>query len=94
VIVIHIGREQMIKATIQLYESLEKRLLTYTTRIPIASKIERLLKGQIFFPTNLGSHSKAPSPVFKIDVFNALQMLFGPSTYTSLKITLPNATPN
>jgi hypothetical protein len=32
--------------------------------------------------------------VFKIEVFNALQMQFGPSKYTSLKIALPNATPN
>ena len=32
--------------------------------------------------------------VFKIEVFNALQMQFGPSKYTSLKKTLQNATPN
>jgi hypothetical protein len=33
-------------------------------------------------------------PMFKIEVFNALQMRFGPSKYTSLKITLENAIPN
>jgi hypothetical protein len=33
-------------------------------------------------------------PVFKIEAFNALQMRFGPSKYTSLKTTLQNATPN
>ena len=32
--------------------------------------------------------------MFKIEVFNALQMRFGPSKYTSLKTTLQNATPN
>jgi hypothetical protein len=31
-------------------------------------------------------------PVFKIEVFSALQMRFGPSKYTSLKTTLHNAT--
>ena len=33
-------------------------------------------------------------PVFKIEVFNALQTLCGPSKCTSLKTTLQNATPN
>jgi hypothetical protein len=32
--------------------------------------------------------------VFKIEVFNALQTQFGPSKYTSLNLTLQNATPN
>ena len=32
--------------------------------------------------------------VFKIEVFNAHQMWFGPSKYTSLKTTLQNATPS
>ena len=31
-------------------------------------------------------------PVFKIEVFNALQTRFGSSKYTSLKIALQNAT--
>jgi hypothetical protein len=31
--------------------------------------------------------------VFKVEVFNALQMQFGPSKYTSLKTTLQIATP-
>ena len=35
-----------------------------------------------------------PYSVFKIEVFNALQMRLGPSKYTSLKTTLQNATPN
>ena len=33
-------------------------------------------------------------PMFKIEVFNALQTRFGPSKYTSLKTTFQNATPN
>ena len=32
--------------------------------------------------------------MFKIEVFNALQMQFGHSKYTSLKTTLQSATPN
>ena len=32
--------------------------------------------------------------MFKIEVFNALQMRCGPSKYTSLKTTLQIATPN
>jgi hypothetical protein len=32
--------------------------------------------------------------MFKTEVFNALQMRFGPSKYMSLKTTLQNATPN
>ena len=32
--------------------------------------------------------------VFQVEVFNALQMWFGSSKYTSLKTTLQNATPN
>jgi hypothetical protein len=31
--------------------------------------------------------------MFKIEVLNALQTHFGPSIYTSLKISLQNATP-
>ena len=33
-------------------------------------------------------------PMFRIEVFNALQTRFGPSKYTSLKTTLRNTTPN
>ena len=32
--------------------------------------------------------------VFKIEAFNALQLRFGPSKFTSFKTTLQNATPN
>jgi hypothetical protein len=38
--------------------------------------------------------AKPRGAMFKIEVFNALQMRFGPSKYTSLKIALQNATPN
>ena len=38
--------------------------------------------------------SHRPSSMVKIEVFNALQMRFGPSKYTSLKTTLQNAAPN
>jgi hypothetical protein len=34
-----------------------------------------------------------PDQMFKIEVFNALQMRFGPSKYISLKIALQITTP-
>ena len=42
------------------------------------------------------SHMGLPliHPMFKVEGFNAFQMWFGPSKYTSLKTTLRNATPN
>ena len=43
-------------------------------------------------PSPIVSQSLHPPPVFKIEVFNALQTWFGPSKYTSLKIALQNAT--
>jgi hypothetical protein len=36
---------------------------------------------------------KSQYAMFKIEVFNALQMRFGPSKYASLKTTLQNAIP-
>ena len=64
-IVFHTGREQMMKAAIQLSENPNQRLLTEIHDSPIASKIERLLKGPKFSLTHPGSPSKAPSPFKK-----------------------------
>jgi hypothetical protein len=55
----------MMKATIQLSENPNQRLLTEIHDLPIASKIERLLKGPKFSLAHLGSPSKAPSPFKK-----------------------------
>lgn len=64
-IVFHTGRELMIKAAMQLSENPNQRLLTDITESPIASKIERLLKGPKFSLAHPGSPSKAPSPFKK-----------------------------
>ena len=61
-IVFQTGREQMMKAAIQLSENPNQKLLTDITETPIASKIERLLKGPKFSLAHPGSPSKAPSP--------------------------------
>lgn len=64
-IVFHTWREHMIKAAIQLSENPNQRLLTDITESPIASKIERLLKGPKFSLAHPGSPSKTPSPFKK-----------------------------
>ena len=64
-IVFQVGREQMVKAAIQLAENPNQRLLTEISDTPIASKIERLLKGPKFSLAHPGSPSKAPSPFKK-----------------------------
>jgi hypothetical protein len=61
-IMFHTGREQMMKAAIQLSENPNQILLTEIHDSPIASKIERLLKGPKFSLAHPGSPSKAPSP--------------------------------
>ena len=48
----------------------------------------------IFVYIKVATFNWDPDPVFKIEVFNALQTRFGPSKYTSLNVTLQNATPN
>ena len=45
-------------------------------------------------PNSLSRKEMIVHSMFKIEVFNALQMRFGPSKYTSLRTTLQNATPN
>ena len=60
-IVFQIGREQMIKATIQFFENPSQRLLTDISDTPIASKIERLLKFLKFSLAHPSSPSKAQS---------------------------------
>lgn len=64
-IVFQVGREQMIKAAIQLAENPSQRLLMDISDTPIASKIERLLKGPKFSLAHPGSPSQAPSPYKK-----------------------------
>ena len=64
-IVFQVGREQMIKAAIQLAENPSQRLLTEISDSPIANKIERLLKGPKFSLAHPGSPSKALSPFKK-----------------------------
>jgi hypothetical protein len=55
----------MMKAAIQLSENPNQRLLTEIHESPIASKIERLLKGPKFSLAHPGSPSKAPTPFKK-----------------------------
>ena len=47
-IIFYIGREQMVKTTIHLFENPHQRLLTEIIKTPIANKIERILKGLKF----------------------------------------------
>lgn len=56
-IVFQIKREQMINRAIQLLENPRQELLTDISNTPIASKIERLLKGPKFSFTHPGSPS-------------------------------------
>ena len=61
-IVFQTSREHMIRAAIQLSENPHQRLLTDIAETPIASKIERLLKGPKFSLAHPGSPSQAPTP--------------------------------
>ena len=64
-IVFNIGREHMITAATQLSENPTQKLLPDLNDAPLATKIERLLKGPKFSLTNPGSPSQAPSPFKK-----------------------------
>ena len=68
-IVFHTTREHMINAAIQVYENPNQRLLMEITDTPLASKIERLLKGPKFSLAHPGSPSQTPSP-YKRQKFN------------------------
>lgn len=65
-IVFYTGREYIIKAPIQLSQNPNQRLLKDIMDAPIASKIERLLKGPKFSLAHPGSPSKAPTPFKKL----------------------------
>jgi hypothetical protein len=64
-IVFCIGREHMIEAAIQLSENPSQKLLPNLQDNPLATKIERLLKGPKFSLMHPGSPSQVPSPFKK-----------------------------
>jgi hypothetical protein len=64
-IVFQTSREHMIRAAIQLSENPHQCLLTDIADTPIASKIERLLKGPKFSLAHSGFPSLASSPYIK-----------------------------
>ena len=64
-IVFHIGREHMITAATQLSENPTQKLLPNLQDAPLATKIERLLKGPKFSLMHPGSPNQAPSPFKK-----------------------------
>ena len=64
-IVFNIGREHMIEAATQLSENPTQKLLPNLQDAPLATKIERLLKGPKFSLMHPGSPSQAPSPFKK-----------------------------
>lgn len=68
-VVFHIGREQMVRAAIQLADNPNQKLLADLNEAPIAGKIERLMKGPKFSSSHPASPSQAPSP-FKKQRFN------------------------
>ena len=61
-IVFHTTRVHMISAAIQLSENPNQKLLMDITDTPLASKIERLIRGPKFSIAHPGSPSTAPSP--------------------------------
>ena len=64
-IVFNIGREHMVTAATQLSENPTQKLLPNLQDAPLATKIERLLKGPKFSLMHPGSPSQAPSPFKK-----------------------------
>ena len=64
-IVFNIGREHMVTAATQLSENPTQKLLPELDDAPLATKIERLLKGPKFSLLHPGSPSQAPSPFKK-----------------------------
>lgn len=64
-IIFQFGREQMICAAVQIAENPGQRLLADLNDAPIASKIERFLKGPKFSLSHPASPSQAPSPYKK-----------------------------
>lgn len=61
-VVFQLGREQMIRAAIQLAENPNQKLLADLNDAPLAGKIERLMKGPKFSLSHPASPSQAPSP--------------------------------
>ena len=68
-VVFQIGREQMVRAAIQLADNPHQKLLADLNEAPIAGKIERLMKGPKFSLSHPASPSQAPSP-YKKQRFN------------------------
>jgi hypothetical protein len=64
-IVFNIGREHMIEAATQFSENPTQKLLPTLQDAPLATKIEKLLKGPKFSLMHPGSPSQAPSPFKK-----------------------------
>ena len=78
-VVFHIGREYMIRAAVQLAENPNKKLLADLNEAPIASKIERLMKGPKFSLSHPASPSQAPSPYKKQRINLNVSPTFGSS---------------
>ena len=76
-IVFNIGRENMVIAATQLSENPTQKLLPNLQDAPLATKIERLLKGPKFSLMHPGSPSQAPSPFKK----QRLNLNTSPSEY-------------
>ena len=64
-IMFQFGREQMIRAAVQIAENPGQKLFVDLNDAPIASKIEQLLKGPKFSLSHPASPSQAPSPYKK-----------------------------
>lgn len=68
-VVFQLGREQMVRAAMQLADNPHQKLLADLNDAPIAGKIERLMKGPKFSLSHPASPSQAPSP-YKKQRFN------------------------
>lgn len=64
-VVFQIGREHMIRTTVQLAENPNQKLLADLNGAPITCKIERLMKGPKFSLSHPASPSQVPSPYKK-----------------------------
>ena len=64
-IVFNIGQKHMVKATTQLSKNLIHKLLPNLNDVPLATKIERILRGPKFSLLHLGFPNPMPSPFKK-----------------------------
>ena len=91
-VVFQIGKEYMIRAAAQLAENPNQKLLVDLNDVPIADKIEWLMKGPKFSLSHPASPSQVPSPYKKQRITLNVSPTFGGSPNSGREETLLDVT--